>query len=322
MNCPNCGCENNPDAKFCKQCGKPLKESNVITHKTKKDDKNNKILIGAIAIVVIILAAIGLYATGVFNPGLSLENKDFDYFSLDVPVGSDFQLTNGAAKDNDHIAIMYENKGDHSNEINTIAFGKGIDDAVKGLTPSEVDGDMEIYKKTEDGKYDGLLYEKDGYKLLIMGNDINTMKKMAQSFEVGDVDNFKYDNDESSDAVPATTQTTSISKPASSDMNIIGGSFSTGGGLEDKTYAKIFVGSQYSGENVIIQIFYSRDGSDLNNGNMVPKTVSSDGYIEVSSADSFKYFPDHADINLYDSNGGLLDTMSVNLNPSSGTQTF
>ncbi len=65
-----------------------------------------------------------------------------------------------------------------------------------------------------------------------------------------------------------------------------------------------------------------RDGSTLNNGNMVPKTVNSEGYIEVSSADAYEFFPDFAEINLYDNSGNLLDTQSVSLNPQSGTQTF
>ena len=115
-----------------------------------------------------------------------------------------------------------------------------------------------------------------------------------------------------------TTQST----PATTSMSILGGSFSTGGGLEDKTYASIYVGPEHSGEKVKIQIFYSRDGSTLNNGNMVPKTVDSSGYIEVASADSYKYFPDFAEINLYDNSGNLLDTQSVSLSPEKGTQSF
>jgi len=105
-------------------------------------------------------------------------------------------------------------------------------------------------------------------------------------------------------------------------MSIESGSFSTGGGLNDKTYASIFVGPEHAGEKVKIQIFYSRDGSTLNNGNMVPKTVDSSGYIEVASADAYKYFPDYAEINLFDNSGNLLDTQSVSLSPEKGTQTF
>lgn len=121
---------------------------------------------------------------------------------------------------------------------------------------------------------------------------------------------------------PAQAQTTQASQPQTTAMSILGGSFSTGSGLNDKTYASIYVGPEHAGENVKIQIYYSRDGSTLNNGNMVPKTVDSSGYIEVASADAYKYFPDFAEINLYDTSGNLLDTQSVNLNPESGTQSF
>ena len=107
-----------------------------------------------------------------------------------------------------------------------------------------------------------------------------------------------------------------------SAMEIDGGAFSTNGGLDDLTYASIDVGSQYSGDNVIIQIYYSRDGSLLNNGNMVPKTVTSDGFINIRSADAYKYFPDHAEINIYDTNNNLLATQEVDISPESGIQTF
>ena len=118
-------------------------------------------------------------------------------------------------------------------------------------------------------------------------------------------------------------QTTQVSSsPSSSPLEILGGSFSTGSSLSDKTYASIYVGKEHSGENVKIQIKYSRDGSSLNNGNMVPKTVDSDGYINVRSADAYKYYPDFAEINIFDTSGNLLDTQSVSLNPDSGTQTF
>lgn len=107
-----------------------------------------------------------------------------------------------------------------------------------------------------------------------------------------------------------------------SAMEIDGGAFSTNGGLDDLTYASIDVGSQYSGDDIIIQIYYSRDGSLLNNGNMVPKTVTSDGFINIRSADAYKYFPDHAEINIYDTNNNLLATEEVDISPESGIQTF
>lgn len=108
----------------------------------------------------------------------------------------------------------------------------------------------------------------------------------------------------------------------SAAMEIEGGAFYTDGDLEDLTYASIDVGSEYSGDDVIVQIFYSRDGSDLNKGNMVPKTVNSKGFININSADSYKYFPDHAEIKIYDKNKKLLDSQEIKLSPSKGIQTF
>ncbi|MBR4447194.1 Ada metal-binding domain-containing protein [Methanobrevibacter sp.] len=119
-----------------------------------------------------------------------------------------------------------------------------------------------------------------------------------------------------------TMITLSCISAVSASMEIEGGAFSTNGGLEDLTYASIYVGEEYSGDAVIIQIFYSRDGSLLNNGNMVPNTVTYDGYVNVKSADAYRYFPDHAKINLYDSNSNLMDSQEVKLSPESGVQTF
>lgn len=135
-----------------------------------------------------------------------------------------------------------------------------------------------------------------------------------QSVQVND---DKADSSSSSQSEPA--KTAQSSKPK---MSILGGSFSTGSAEEDKTYAEIYVGTEHAGENVIVQIFYSRDGNSLNNGNMVPASVHSDGYLYITSADAYHYYPDYATIKLYDSNSNLMDTQSVSLSPTSGTQTF
>ncbi|MDO5820181.1 MAG: zinc ribbon domain-containing protein [Methanobrevibacter sp.] len=111
-------------------------------------------------------------------------------------------------------------------------------------------------------------------------------------------------------------------KSAQSNIKIQSGSFSTGSGKSDKTYCSVYVGEEHAGENVKISVLYSRDGSTLNNGNIVPKTVDSSGYVSVPSANAFKYYPDDAYITLYDSNGNILDTQEVYLSPESGKQTF
>ena len=122
------------------------------------------------------------------------------------------------------------------------------------------------------------------------------------------------DVNESADVEPVKT--------AQSDMQILSGSFSTGSGKSDKTYCSVYVGEEYAGESVKISVLYSRDGSTLNQGNIVPKTVDSSGYVSVPSADAFKYYPDDAYVTLYDSDGNVLDTQEVYLSPQSGKQTF
>lgn len=149
----------------------------------------------------------------------------------------------------------------------------------------------------------------------------DSQQQQVQSADDSDEEPAEAESSSSSQSSQATQATPA--KPKTTSMSILGGSFSTGSELEDKTYASIYVGKEHAGEDVILQIFYSRDGSTLNNGNMVPVTVDSSGYLEVSSADAYKYFPDFAEINLYDQSGNnLLDTRSVSLNPEAGTQTF
>ncbi|WP_458403795.1 zinc ribbon domain-containing protein [Methanobrevibacter sp.] len=142
-------------------------------------------------------------------------------------------------------------------------------------------------------------------------------------------------NDSTSNTAPAAKNTTKVNdnqektassektaQPTKTSMSILGGSFSTGSADADKTYAQIYVGKENAGTDVIVQIYYSRDGNSLNNGNMVPATVHNDGYLYITSADAYLYYPDHATINLYDSSSNLMDTQSVSLSPRSGTQTF
>ena len=129
--------------------------------------------------------------------------------------------------------------------------------------------------------------------------------------------------EEDQDEVQAVSSEPAQAEQSSpSSISILGGSFSTGSAEADKTYARINVGTAHAGENVIVQIFYSRDGNALNHGNMVPATVHSDSYLEIASADAYHYYPDYATINIYDTNSKLLTTQSVSLSPQSGTQTF
>ena len=122
----------------------------------------------------------------------------------------------------------------------------------------------------------------------------------------------------------SNTQSTNTASTSSANtgLTILGGSFSTGSALSDKTYCTVNVGSEHAGETVGISVLYSRDGSNLNGANIVYKTVASDGTIEVASAYGFDYYPDFAVITLYYSDGSVACSQEVSMNPSSGTQSF
>ena len=141
-------------------------------------------------------------------------------------------------------------------------------------------------------------------------------------------------NDNDSDALSdsASLNSDSVENVSNSDTSaqatqentpqIYSGSFSTGSSASDKTHCTVYVGSEHAGEKVKISVLYLNDGYTLNQGKVVSKTVGSDGYVSVASADAFEYYPDEAHISLYDSNGDILDTKTVYLYESSGKQTF
>ena len=111
-------------------------------------------------------------------------------------------------------------------------------------------------------------------------------------------------------------------KKTNGQIYIGGGIFKTGSSLDAKTNAKIYIDGGNPGESIKIKIKYYRDGNSLNKGNLVTKTIGDDGYININSADSYKYYPDKAYIELYDLNDNLQSTQTVTLNPDSTTQYF
>ena len=320
MKCPNCGEENNPDSKFCKNCGKSL-ESVVTQENIPKTLEKNKIIIIALIAIVIILAVGVIFAGGFLKGNVPLETMDFEIFKMDVPEGSNFVETNSIPNYGFGGFVGLQNGGKYSTEVNTLMIS-----TITGSTPpsqvrlDRTEGDIKVFKD-KDGS-DSYFIEKqiNDYEFTLIGSDDKTMIKMLNSIKITDEHKLASHGSQQTASSSATSSTPSSSTPSS--ISILGGSFSTGSAEEDKTYARINVGTSHAGEDVIVQILYSRDGNSLNNGNMVPASVHSDGYLEIASADAYHYYPDHATIKIYDSNSKLLTTQSVSLNPTSGTQTF
>lgn len=105
-------------------------------------------------------------------------------------------------------------------------------------------------------------------------------------------------------------------------MTIRSGSITTGSSLSSKSVCTIYVGKEYAGTDIQISTLYSRDGTDLNAGRLVAKTVDSDGYVTLKAADSYSVYPDECLISIYDKEGIELDYRTVYLDTVSGTQNF
>lgn len=319
MYCPECGEDNADGAKFCKSCGAELESSPGPVKEQTKYDKNKLLIIGLIAVVVILAVGV-IFAGGFLKGNVPLETMDFEVFKMDVPVGSEFVATTTIPNYGFGGLVTLENTGEHSDEVYSMLVsniaGSSHPDSV---SLDRKEGDITVYKDNQgrDGYF--ITRQVDDFEFDLIGKDDKTMVKMLKTVKITDEEKLASQDSSSS------SSSTASSAPASStpsSISILGGSFSTGSADADKTYARINVGTAHAGEDVIVQIFYSRDGNSLNNGNMVPATVHSDGYLEIASADAYKYYPDYATINIYDSNSRLLTTQSVSLSPSAGTQTF
>ena len=90
-------------------------------------------------------------------------------------------------------------------------------------------------------------------------------------------------------------------------MRIQSGSVNVASTNDGKTVCDVYVGTEHANEHVQISVLFKRDGLALNQGKIVPTTVTSDGYVIVKTANPLDEMPDYALINLYDENGNLLD---------------
>lgn len=180
MKCPKCGKENSDNAKFCTDCGSAIESK-------PKSGNNNRLIIIALVAIVIVLAGVAVYASGILTPQVEFESKKFDGFTMDVPVDSDYVLSDEHTTDPENIFVGYRNN-DYDSFLETSGFFVGNNVTKKIITwDSEFlqqDGDLYIYKNDSDGM---TLYKifKEGNdaNLVIMGFNLDAIKHMANSFK-------------------------------------------------------------------------------------------------------------------------------------------
>ncbi len=112
----------------------------------------------------------------------------------------------------------------------------------------------------------------------------------------------------------------SISKE--NNMRIINGTIASGYTTDGRTVCTVYVGTEHANEHVQISVLFKNGGLALNEGKIVPTTVTSEGFVIVKSADMLPEAPDYADINLYDEDGNLLDNRIEKLDDESGWTDF
>ncbi len=332
MKCSNCGCENSRNAKFCKQCGNKLETHSMAYQDiASKINKNNsqkssflseyKVLIIAIIIVLIVAGAACAFVLSqthyknISVIGVTMEVPDSD---SDVNIQSDSYST--YVDNKNHVSVYGL---DTSESFGYMSVFESVRAAYNGSV-NLIDSEGIPINKSSNGTvtYYGCYGSKH---IFIVANDDKIITDIVKSIQVpyDDSDDSDDDVDENVD-IPEEINSSSVndSDDDVEDLEILGGSISTGSSLSSKTYADIYVGEDNAGEKVKVTAVYSRDGAVLNNGNILPRTVDSSGYVSFSSAKAFKKYPDTAIIYLYDKSGDLLDIRTVYLEPDSGTQTF
>ena len=290
---------------------------------------------------------------------IPLKSADFNYFEIKTPENSSFTLKN-AFNETSKGMVYWKNTGAYSKEVEGIIIDKNLTDQLihQNMNLLTNDSDTKVYES--NGAYQIVKTQNDT-DIILIGTDLHVLNEMITSAKIKDTKNITSPKpvDETPvekvvDKVKKTKNTTApkktvkkvetttekkveskkpkvetttekkveSAKATTGQIYIGGGIFKTGSSLDAKTNAKIYIDGGNPGESVIIKIKYYRDGNSLNKGNLVTKKIGNDGYIDINSADSYKYYPDKAYIELYDLNGKLQSTQSVTLNPDSSTQYF
>lgn len=83
----NCGKENNDNSTFCRSCGKRLSEIHSMNSNNNVTNGNNKILIGVIIALIIVVAILGTYAFVTLNNN-NISDTNNDTYINTVPSSS------------------------------------------------------------------------------------------------------------------------------------------------------------------------------------------------------------------------------------------
>ena len=304
-------------------------------------NRTQALIIAAIAIVAVVLGGIFLFQDSeaieeeVVALEIPLKNADLKYLEIETPENSNFTIKN-LLNETSKGMVYWQNTGNYSAEVQGITIDKNLTDQLihDKMTLVSKNNDTRVYES--NGIYQVVKTVNDT-DIILTGSNLAVLNEMLDSIKIKNTSNITSPkpvtpvekvvdkNNENKkpvkNATPAPKPTPQPPKPHER-LYIGGGIIHTGSATTDKTNAKIYIDGGHPGDTVIIRIKYYRDGNSLNNGNMVTATIKDDGYVNINSADAYKYFPDKAYIELYDSDGVLQSTQTVTLTPDDSTQYF
>jgi hypothetical protein len=161
------------------------KPAEVKKEKRKFNLSKNDVSTLLIAVIIIFIAGASIYSF--FTPNSSpLQSKDFESFSMSVPIGSDFVKDSSAGITDG--SLIYKNKGSYSNEVSVIDINKFSTSIPSNFTLKSEDDNYRIYQSNGwDGNY-LVVRNVNKYQFVLMGSNLDTLKDVAISIQVnGDI---------------------------------------------------------------------------------------------------------------------------------------
>ncbi len=139
-------------------------------------DKNYKIIIGLLVIIVLILLSGVMMISN--SKEIPLQEDQFGFLKIDTPKDSYFSV-----EVNHGTKILLTNKGDYSDEAFAIMTkSKNEDNSDTGaFVFQNQTGDIEVYKSDDTYRVDRIVGD---YRIMVRGDDLDLITRMINTAEI------------------------------------------------------------------------------------------------------------------------------------------
>ena len=357
MFCPNCGADNDDDAKICQRCGFDIEHYDAMANVNfdysfddEEDEpkesfikRNKKLVIGVIVIIIFFAIA---YAGMSYLTQTPYKEININGMSMEVPDNDKVNVNVNSSSYSTYIdkkygfeVYVFDNSALSMNNIDEATeFGSAKKISTTYVTPVEVDNILlnkssyEVYSYSfKHGSKDILIYSGSSeyvahaVKTLKMGNSslaVSTSNStIASNVSSNTSSNISSSSNVATENTVNNTNTANVPY-ANGPIKIQKLSISTAREIEALTYIKMYVGTQFAGKAVKVSSVFSNKNNVMCEETILTETVSSDGYVNFASTKAFAKFPDHGIIKVYNADGTLSDSKEITIVPRAGTQNF